>query len=915
MNVSPCFTEGLLSRPFGYVRQMESQQHQQQQRTNYPMQTNMDYAPTHHEPTSSYHYQQQPPNSYYHQTTYHHEQYNQYGIDGQSSGGYTQPPYPSTSYTQYSDYYHTNPTMDSEPGTSFSAPNQQQATNVGGEPGGSRYHLQYQQSTQTAVQQSMPHQHTWYQPPLMPPEHMMNMIQLTNSNGREARNRAEKNRRDKLNNSIQELSGMVPHVAESPRRVDKTAVLRFSAHGLRIDYVFGKSAGPCQFRIKPQTTDAFLRLLDSFLLTLTCRGQILLVSPSIEQHLGHCQTDLYGQSILNITHPNDHSLLKRQLVPSDLENLFDIQPGDDNLEPRPRSKEEEDEIDERLRKDRRDFTIRLARAGPRSEPTAYEVVRIDGCFRRADSAPRGTKASTFPGGLQLIRRTRGRDDSLPLHAISGNDIVLVAMARVLKPPSICDRLIEACKHEYKTRHLIDGRIVQCDQRISIVAGYLTEEVSGLSPFTFMHKDDVRWVMVALRQMYDYSRQYGESCYRLITRTGQFIYLRTRGFLEIDKETNKVHSFICINTLVSEDEGKRLVREMKKKFSIIIDPDEVAGAESEEAAVENPHQIERAIMNLITNLVPPEGLPDIPGQPDSPASTVSKDSRYTKSPPLSIIAPKPSTIKTSIVKSVSVVEAATKNIKSPESISSVSSPSSDIHRPSVLQRTPGKRGGKSEYYGSPASVGIKEETESLASPYSDQRTTPLPSSVGYFERYDLQDPEGILYGSETAQNQTFFRTEAGHRTSSVLKRTFCGEPMMESMTKRRNLMSPGGAGSSLESSIEKINNPRNDLEQVLPPTFRDIDQSLTNIGDAVDVLNEQSYLLSSSNTHQLEEIMEEQQEQRDELQSIQQEFHTIISENRNLQSSTDPHAGGSSSVVYSRVGGTGNSSSSDSGSGK
>lgn len=29
---------------------------------------------------------------------------------------------------------------------------------------------------------------------------------------------------------------MVPHVAESPRRVDKTAVLRFSAHGMRIDY-------------------------------------------------------------------------------------------------------------------------------------------------------------------------------------------------------------------------------------------------------------------------------------------------------------------------------------------------------------------------------------------------------------------------------------------------------------------------------------------------------------------------------------------------------------------------------------------------------------------------------------------------------------------------------------------------------
>ena len=73
------------------------------------------------------------------------------------------------------------------------------------------------------------------------------------------------------------------------------------------------------------------------------------------------------------------------------------------------------------------------------------------------------------------------------------------MARIIKPPMFCDRLIEACRYEYKTRNLIDGRIVQCDQRISIVAGYLTEEIAGLSPFTFIHRDDVRWVMVALRQ--------------------------------------------------------------------------------------------------------------------------------------------------------------------------------------------------------------------------------------------------------------------------------------------------------------------------------------------------------------------------------------------------------------------------------
>lgn len=145
------------------------------------------------------------------------------------------------------------------------------------------------------------------------------------------------------------------------------------------------------------------------------------------------------------------------------------------------------------------FHYRLARAGPRSEPTAYEVVRLTGFFRRADRAPRETKCTTFPG-TTMIRRARAREESfLPLHTVSGNDIVLICVCSIMPSPRICDRLMEACKTEYKTRHLIDGRIVQCDQAISIVAGYMTDEVTGVSPFAFMHKDEVRWVMVALRQ--------------------------------------------------------------------------------------------------------------------------------------------------------------------------------------------------------------------------------------------------------------------------------------------------------------------------------------------------------------------------------------------------------------------------------
>lgn len=73
------------------------------------------------------------------------------------------------------------------------------------------------------------------------------------------------------------------------------------------------------------------------------------------------------------------------------------------------------------------YTYRLARAGPRSEPTTYESISFNGSFRRADSAPRSTRSTNYPAGLQMLRRPRcGRDDSIPLNSIGGNDIVSVA---------------------------------------------------------------------------------------------------------------------------------------------------------------------------------------------------------------------------------------------------------------------------------------------------------------------------------------------------------------------------------------------------------------------------------------------------------------------------------------------------------
>uniref|UniRef100_A0A182WKJ3 Methoprene-tolerant protein n=1 Tax=Anopheles minimus TaxID=112268 RepID=A0A182WKJ3_9DIPT len=793
-------------------------------------------------------------------------------------------------------------------------------------------------------------------------------------NGREARNRAEKNRRDKLNGSIQELSAMVPHVAESPRRVDKTAVLRFSAHGLRVDYVFGKSK-PDE-TVKPEAQDSLFRMLNGFLLTVTCRGQIVLVSPSVEQFLGHCQTDLYGQNLFNLTHPDDHALLKQQLIPSNLVNMFDNGPGTSGgtscggapalLSPPTdraatpnctdsgeflRSHDEEEEIDRKLRLDHRRFSIRMARAGPRSEATTYELVTIDGSFRRADSAPRGTaKPGGTSGGMQMVRRARGRDDAIPLHSINGNDIVLIGLARVMKVPSICDRLIEACKYEYKTRHLIDGRIVQCDQRISIVAGYLTDEVSGLSPFTFMHRDDVRWVIVALRQMYDYN-QNGESCYRLMSRTGDFIYLKTRGYLEVDSDTKVVQSFVCINTLVSEEEGQRLVREMKRKFSVIVDKVELPD-ESGEPVVENPKQIEEAVLNLITNLQPDSEDKLLNTMPASPASSIK--SGFGEGAPLAIVAPEKNSVKSAIVKSINVVSIASKTMRetrcssvsgewSPlngdQQNSNGSSSTSTTGAASPSGSTADRAGSSGDPIMSPPPPSLSptgsvpqrptvlqktdptsQLTEDAAGGTNvEQRVPPLPSSEHYFTQPFSPSgsggtvPVSLLSPASSHYSQRSSRSPFGgcaggissppaavhsgsgggllNRTTTVLKRTYSNSSISslnsletfgdgdvgtgDSKRSRMNL-----ANTDLVNCFSDLINPGADLTSLLPNSFDALDQSLLTMETTTTIIRDR--VCNYSNLHEsqdrLDRIVEEHQEQREMLQSIQEEYQLQMQSN-------------------------------------
>lgn len=70
--------------------------------------------------------------------------------------------------------------------------------------------------------------------------------------------------------------------------------------------VFGQKT-PNRQLLNPKKTEGLLeKLLDTFLLSVTCRGNIVLISSSVEKYLGHCRVSrtfivLISVNTLNVT--------------------------------------------------------------------------------------------------------------------------------------------------------------------------------------------------------------------------------------------------------------------------------------------------------------------------------------------------------------------------------------------------------------------------------------------------------------------------------------------------------------------------------------------------------------------------------------------------------------------------------------
>lgn len=74
-------------------------------------------------------------------------------------------------------------------------------------------------------------------------------------------------------------------------------------------------------------------------------------------------------------------------------------------------------------------------------------------------------------------------------------------------------------------------------------------------------------------------------------------MKTYGYLEMNSNGDEIGSFICVNTLVSEKEGKMEIKKMKERFTPLIRSQSEPGIAAITAMTNNDESVSTLILNI------------------------------------------------------------------------------------------------------------------------------------------------------------------------------------------------------------------------------------------------------------------------------------------------------------------------------
>ncbi|NXQ87010.1 AHR protein, partial [Nyctibius grandis] len=357
-----------------------------------------------------------------------------------------------------------------------------------------------------------------------------------------------KRHRDRLNQELNKLTGLLPFPEDVRTRLDKLSILRLAVGYLKVksylmaaatdvaDCVLDQPRAPGgNGRTEPQVDkelfpegELLLQALNGFVIAVTGDGYIFYISPTVQDYLGFHQSDLIYQSVYELIHADDRAAFRRQLhgapespstqhaanaVPSD--QLLPAGCSPQHLRPEKPSFVE------------KSFTCR---------------------FRCLLDNSSGFLALNFRGRLKfLLGQQKVASDRSPL--------ALFAIATPLQPLSILELRTKTLI--FQTKHKLDFTPMACDSWGKVVLGYTETELCRRgSGYQFVHAADMMYCAENHVRMMK-TGESGLTVFRLLTKKGGWVWVQANARLVY--KGGKPDCIIARQRALSNEEGEEHLR--------------------------------------------------------------------------------------------------------------------------------------------------------------------------------------------------------------------------------------------------------------------------------------------------------------------------------------------------------------------
>ncbi|KFQ44978.1 Aryl hydrocarbon receptor, partial [Nestor notabilis] len=343
-----------------------------------------------------------------------------------------------------------------------------------------------------------------------------------------------KRHRERLNQELNKLTGLLPFPEDVRTRLDKLSILRLAVGYLKVkSHLLGPfltpnaEETPGEVHLPSSWIEAgesnsglnfCFQALNGFVIAVTGDGFIFYISPTVQDYLGFHQSDLIYQSVYELIHADDraafHHQLHRAPVSSSSQHAFPVE--------------------------------LLAGYSP-EEPSFME--RSFTCrFRCLLDNSSGFLALHFHGRLKcLLGQQKSPSDMAPF--------VFFAIATVLQPFSILE--LQTKTLIFQTKHKLDFTPTACDSRGTVVLGYTETELCRRgSGYQFVHAADMMYCAESHVRMMK-TGESGMIVFRLLTKKGAWVWVQASARLVY--KGGKPDCIIARQRALSDEEGEEHLR--------------------------------------------------------------------------------------------------------------------------------------------------------------------------------------------------------------------------------------------------------------------------------------------------------------------------------------------------------------------